>query len=111
MGRPSVPLADRFWSKVEKSDGCWRWTSTLQRGYGQIALCRQGAKRQTRVWAHRVAWELTHGRPVPAGLVICHRCDNPRCVNPDHLFLGTQQDNVRDAIQKGRLTGRPRKVA
>ncbi len=109
MGAHAIPLETRFWSKVDRAgqNGCWLWTSTILRGYGQIALSRDGARRQRRVWAHRVAWELTHGRPVPAGMVICHHCDNPRCVNPAHLFLGTQQENVADAIRKGRLTGRP----
>lgn len=118
-GAPSIPLTQRFWSKVNKAGEvpahcpelgpCWLWTGTLQRGYGQIVLSRNGATRQHRVWAHRVSWELTHGA-IPDGLFALHRCDNPRCVNPRHLFLGTQRDNIDDAIAKGRLTGRPRRA-
>lgn len=82
---------------------------TLRNGYGEVPDCRNGATVQKKLIAHRIAWELTRG-PIPAGLNVCHRCDNPRCVNPAHLFLGTQLDNVADAIAKGRLTGRPRKL-
>jgi hypothetical protein len=93
-------LARRFWSKVDKGGDCWVWTASLDRkGYGQIAITANGSKRPR--GAHRVAWELTHG-PIPSGLCVCHRCDNPRCVRPDHLFLGTVGDNNRDMWRKGR---------
>lgn len=86
----------RFWEKVEKSDGCWNWTARrTAKGYGQFAI--DSVPRQ----AHRVAWELTNG-PIPAGLVVRHGCDNPSCVRPDHLSLGTQADNVRDAVLRRR---------
>lgn len=102
VGRPSVPLADRFWSKVRKGDGCWLWTSNAHHnGYGQIALSRNGATRQRWAWAHRVAWELTNG-PIPAGQLVLHRCDTPLCVNPAHLFLGTHLENIADSVRKGR---------
>lgn len=104
-GRRAVPVADRFWSKAAPNDdGCWIWQSTTLRGYGEIALSRKGAARQTRVLAHRMAWELAHGRPVPAGMVVRHICDVSLCVNPAHLLLGTPRDNIADQIQRGRLT-------
>lgn len=98
-------LAERFWRYVEKRSAgeCWLWTGTKNNcGYGTIGrggVTPSGSPRMTT--AHRVAWELYRG-PIPGGMVICHRCDRPACVNPDHLFVGSQRDNVRDAIAKGR---------
>lgn len=100
------PLEERFWSKVKKSsdpNGCWLWTGAIVtgRGYGQFESPYAGASR----YAHRVAWEITHG-PIPNGLAVCHNCpggDNPRCVRPDHMFLGTSRQNTHDARQKGML--------
>lgn len=88
---------ERFWRRVEKSEGCWLWTGPLdQYGYGRLTV------RDRHAAAHRVAWALTNG-PIPGGLQVLHRCDNPPCVCPDHLFLGTQADNLADAVGKGRL--------
>ena len=91
-------LAAAFWARVVKHDaGCWIWTGARNpAGYGGFNV-----RRQQRL-AHRVAWTMERGA-VPDGLCVLHRCDNPPCVNPDHLFLGTQLDNVADMIDKGRV--------
>jgi hypothetical protein len=95
--KPRNVLADRFWIKVHKGDtgDCWLWGGYTRDGYGKFL-----ANRRLRL-AHRIAWELTHG-PIPEGLCVCHSCDNPRCCNPVHLFLGSRGDNNRDRAQKGR---------
>lgn len=101
------PVADRiprFWARVQKGDGCWEWQGTrIAHGYGRL---RVGSER---VLAHRYSWRITNG-PIPAGMSVLHRCDNPPCVRPDHLFLGTQLDNNRDRSAKGR-SYRGRKAA
>jgi HNH endonuclease len=94
----TTPLAARFWSKVLRTDGCWPWIAHVHKwGYGQFTYTHG----RTRL-AHRVAWELTYG-PIPDGLFVCHRCDNPACCRPDHLFLGTAADNMADRDRKGRV--------
>lgn len=93
-------LATRFWAHVTRGERCWEWQlHRTPNGYGQVK-----AHGRTTT-AHRVAWELTYG-PIPDGLFVCHHCDNRTCCRPDHLFLGTCQDNHDDAKRKGRtLTG------
>jgi hypothetical protein len=92
-----LPPSVRFWNKVNKTDSCWLWTAVLdQAGYGQFRVSGRTVR------AHRYSWELSNGRPIPNGLHACHRCDVRQCVNPDHLFLGTDQDNVDDRGDKGR---------
>jgi hypothetical protein len=88
---------ERFYSKVAINDGCWMWAGAKHRdGYGFFAL---GGSSQL---AHRVSWQLENG-PIPDGSHVLHRCDNPACVRPGHLFLGTNQDNVTDKMSKGRF--------
>lgn len=96
--RPRKPLSERFWSKVDKKhiSGCWLWMANKNtQGYGSFDIDGKGKR------AHRVAYELHYGS-IPKGKLVCHHCDNPSCVRPDHLFLGTQQDNVNDMVRKGR---------
>ncbi len=91
----STPLEKRFWAKVDKSNpnSCWFWNAHCNKGgYGTI---------DSKI-ASRVCWELVNS-PIPEGFDVCHHCDNPACVNPSHLFLGTASDNLKDSVRKGRL--------
>ena len=98
-----MDVITRFMDKVspEPNSGCWLWTG-LERGAGYGSFNYLGRERR----AHRIAWALLRG-PIPVGMSVLHRCDVRLCVNPAHLFLGTQQDNIRDSIAKGRFNTGP----
>lgn len=96
----------RFWAHVKKSDGCWVWTWSCQKargGHGQLRCAAND--RIYLLKTHRLAWEIAYG-PIPDTLQINHRCENGICVRPEHLYLGTQQENLNDARRSGRLNER-----
>ena len=96
LGTRQLPLEEKFWKSVKKTDACWLWQRTLNNGgYGMM---RYG---QATLFAHRLSYELHYG-PIPEGLCTLHRCDVRNCIRPDHLFLGTQTDNNADKVAKGR---------
>jgi len=97
MAKPREPLERRFWRHVDRGAGCWLWRGPRnQAGYGQLHHRSGGATS-----VHRFSYELHHG-PIPKGLFVLHHCDNPSCVNPDHLYAGTARDNTLDAMGRGR---------
>ena len=92
-----VKTIQRFWNKVEKTDGCWLWIgSKSKRGYGYFEIKGKTFK------SHRVAYEISIGK-IPRDKYVCHHCDNPSCVRPEHLWIGTFEENNHDMMRKGRM--------
>lgn len=107
----SASLRERFYARVspEPNSGCWLWAGGyFVSGYGSFHDRHTAERRRWR--AHRLSYVIHFGPIVPDELYVLHRCDTPGCVNPDHLFLGTQQDNIADCYSKGRARERPRGV-
>lgn len=106
LGLPTKSLNERFWEKVKKTSTCWLWKASVNtQGYGQIMIDKKPRG------SHRVSWELAHGS-IPNNLWVLHKCDNPPCVNPDHLYLGTAKDNADDMISRNRQNNvRPKNPA
>ncbi len=97
-----VPIRLERYSMPEPNSGCILWIGRINKdtGYGQLACWAPGTRRKYRA-AHRLAWEAVNGT-IPTGLLVCHKCDTPPCINPDHMFLGTNADNSADKVAKGR---------
>jgi DNA-binding CsgD family transcriptional regulator len=96
------PISERLFAKVNKTRTCWEWTGSVgQMGHGQIMADRNTSPTRHLLSTHRVSWEI-HIGPIPDGLCVLHKCDNPRCVRPSHLFLGTKADNTADMLRKQR---------
>ena len=94
-----MTIEERFWAKVDKTDNCWLWTGSVNnRGYGRIG---SGGKNGSALYAHRVSY-LIHFGEFDESLFVCHTCDVPNCVNPNHLFLGSAKTNSEDMVSKGR---------
>ena len=112
---PRQPIAERFWPKVQKGPGCWLWQGAGggRYKYKDTNYIRPGvihwSQAEGLIPAHRAAWRLCIGE-IPDGLFVLHHCDNPLCVNPKHLFLGTQSDNMHDMASKGRWGTSPRAI-
>lgn len=102
-GRKPRPVPERMEACIERvtESGCWLWLGSTIRGYGVLSIGSRGNGTKRLVYAHRLSWELNRG-PIRDGLHVLHRCDVPACCNPDHLFLGTHDDNMADMLRKGR---------
>ena len=102
-GKPIMPTEDRLLSHVQKNSisGCWEWTGPKHHGYGKTSYGSRTDGTRRNVFAHRLAYQIWVGE-IPEGYEVCHKCDNPCCINPNHLFTGTRQDNIADRERKGR---------
>lgn len=90
-------IKQRFWEKVEKTNYCWLWKGyKMKSGHGQFQTLEKVD------FAYRYSWELHNNKKIPKGMCVLHKCDNGSCVNPEHLFIGTQADNIKDMLKKGR---------
>lgn len=102
--REDNTLIKRFWRKVDAGEGCWVWNGAMDKaGYGKIL--KEPGKNQAYFFAHRLSYQIHYGE-FNNEFHVCHKCDNPSCVNPEHLFLGTHQDNMDDMVRKGRGKGK-----
>lgn len=100
-GRPAKTLHERFWSYVEKTEGCWLWVGYKDKdGYGLLRFQNENKR------AHRLSYKFAFGEDPKSGILVCHTCDTPSCVRPEHLFLGTPADNSKDMVKKGRSISR-----
>lgn len=97
-----LPLSEKFFMRVEKTDSCWNWVGPTRKGYGSIWVDGKNVR------VHRASWVLKFGE-IPSGLLVLHKCDNPSCVNPDHLYIGTQKDNMKDKVDRNRCAHRDNK--
>ena len=105
QGERNVNWKERFWLKVLKIKNCWEWQGTiLDNGYGAFHMPRPNQKM---IYAHRLSWEIHFGK-IPKDKIVGHKCDNKICVNPEHLFVGTQRENIEDSLNKGRHSSQNR---
>lgn len=102
-GEPIVPIEKRLYShiKINEISGCWEWQGSTRAGYGRLTIGSRKDGTRRIVMAHRLSYELNYGE-IPENMEICHKCDNRCCINPEHLFVGTHQDNMDDRERKGR---------
>jgi hypothetical protein len=113
MIKDKKAVFDRLVSHIEINpiSHCWEWRGSKRNGYGRMIVGSRTDGTRKSVSTHRVSYEIVYGE-IPAGMEVCHKCDNPSCVNPNHLFIGTRQDNIDDRERKGRnvvLTGEEQK--